>query len=77
MNNDKKAVKALKAVQTVIAYLNEEESFCSNTKWVDTKGYSMHTDIGYFFEGLTAFSDMLVKRLRGAVIPMDGGDGDD
>lgn len=56
---DYKARMALKAVSTVIDYLNNEESFSSNTEWVDTKGY--------FYEGLGNFRDLLVKRLRKAV----------
>ena len=64
---DYKARRALKAVSTVIEYLNDEESFASNTEWVDTKGYAMDCDLGYFFEGLWNFRDMLVKRLRKAV----------
>lgn len=67
MNNDKRAVKALKAARILIDYLNNEESFCNNTLWVDSKGYSLHTDIGYFFEGLNGLTDLLVKRCRGAI----------
>ena len=67
MNNDKKAVEALKATQIVIDFLNNDESFCSNTMWVDSKGYALHTDIGYLFEGITKLSDLLVKRCRGAI----------
>jgi hypothetical protein len=67
MNNDKKAVRALKAAQTLIDYLNNEESFCSNSMWVDSKGYALHTDIGYLFEGLEKIADLLVKRCRGAI----------
>lgn len=67
MNNDRKAVKTLKAAQTMIDFLNNEESFCSNTMWVDSKGYAFHTDIGYFFKGLTGLTDLLVKRCRGAI----------
>ncbi len=61
---DYKARKALKAVLTVIEYLNEEESFASDIEWVDTKGYAMYCDLGYFFGGLENFRDLLVKRLR-------------
>lgn len=64
---DYKARKALKAVSTVIEYLNDEESFASNTEWVDTKGYAMNCDLRYFFNGLENFRDLLVKRLRKAV----------
>lgn len=66
MDNDKKAVKALKAAQVLLDYLNSEESFCSNTMWVDSKGYALHTDVGYFFEGLTGITDLLIKRCSGA-----------
>lgn len=64
---DYKARRALNAVSTMIEYLNDEESFASNTEWVDTKGYSMSCDLGYFYEGLWSFRDLLVKRLRKAV----------
>lgn len=64
---DYKARRALKAVSTVIKYLNDEESFASNTEWVDTKGYAMDCDLGYFYEGLDNFRDLLIKRLRKAV----------
>lgn len=64
---DYKARRALKAVSTVIEYLNDEESFASNTEWVDTKGYAMDCDLGYFYEGLGNFRDLLIKRLRKAV----------
>jgi len=67
MNNDKKAVKALKAARSLIDYLNSEESFCNNTMWVDSRGYALHTDIGYFFEGLNGLTDLLVKRCKGAI----------
>lgn len=67
MNNDKKAVKALKAAQTLIDYLTSEESYCSNTLWVDLRGYALHCDVGYFFDGLTKLTDLLVIRLRGGV----------
>ena len=67
MNNDRKAVKALKATGILIDYLNNEESFCNNTLWVDSRGYALHTDIGYFFEGLNGLADLLVKRCRGAI----------
>lgn len=64
---DYKARRALEAVSTVIEYLNDEESFTSNTEWVDTKGYAMDCDLGYFYEGLENFRDLLIKRLRKAV----------
>lgn len=64
---DYKARRALKAVSTVIDYLNNEETFASNTEWVDTKGYAMNCDLGYFYQGLSEFRDLLVKRLRKAV----------
>ena len=64
---DYKARRALNAVSTVIEYLNDEESFASNTEWVDTKGYAMDCDLGYFYEGLVNFRDLLVTRLRKAV----------
>lgn len=67
MNNDKKAVKALKAARFLIDYLNNEESFYNNTMWVDSKGYALHADIGCFFEGLNGLTDLLVKRCRGAI----------
>ena len=56
-----------RAVLTVIGYLNDEQSFTSNTEWVDTKGYAMDCDLGYFYEGLVNFRDLLIKRLRKAV----------
>ena len=65
--NDKNARKALKAVRTVIAFVNNEECLCSSTEWVDTKGYAMDCDVGYFYEGLTKLSELLVHRLRGAL----------
>ena len=67
MNNDKKAVKALKAARVLIDYLNSEESFSNNTMWVDSRGYALHTDIGYFFKGLNRLTDLLAKRCRGAI----------
>lgn len=62
---DKKARKALKAARIIIEYLNEEGSFCNNTTWVDSKGYALETDIGYFFEGIIGLANMLEKRLKG------------
>lgn len=59
MRSDKKAIKALKAVRVVIAYLNDEETWSSNTEWVDTKGYAMDCDWGYFYDGLTKFAELL------------------
>ena len=67
MNNDIKAKKALKCVSYVIDYMNTEESWSNNTEFVDTKGYAMSCDLGYFYQGLTNLRDMLIKRLRGAI----------
>ena len=67
MSKDKKAVKALKAARVLINYLNNEESFCSHTIWVDSKGYALHTDVGYFFEGITGLADLLDKRCKGVM----------
>jgi hypothetical protein len=65
---DYKAVECLKAVQTITKYLDDEEQSCGCTYWIDKKGYSFGTDIGYFFEGLERFESYLIKRLRRAVI---------
>lgn len=62
---DIKTRKALRATRIIIEYINEEGSFCDNTTWVDSKGYSLETDIGYFFEGIIGFADMLERRLKG------------
>lgn len=67
MKHDKKAAKALKASKTLIDYLNNEESFCSNSMWIDSKGYALHTDVGYLFEGLEKLTDLLEKRCCGAI----------
>ena len=67
MKNDRKAVRALRAVSYLIEYVNDEECWASNTEFVDTKGYAMTCDLGYFYQGLSNLRDMLVKRLRGAV----------
>lgn len=67
MNNDIKAKKALKCVSYVIEYMNNEESWASNTEFVDTKGYAMSCNLGYFYQGLTNLKDMLIKRLRGGI----------
>ena len=66
--SDKSAVDCLKAVVLINKYLNDEEQCCGNTYWTDKKGYSFKTDIGYFFEGLEAFENYLIKRLRKAKI---------
>jgi len=67
--DDKKAVECLKAVQIINKYLDEEEARCGCTEWIDKKGYSFQTDIGYFFEGLDSLEGCLIKRLRKATIP--------
>jgi hypothetical protein len=45
-------------------YLVTEEMSCSNTEWKDKDGYSFHTDIGYFDEGLIEFKKMLERKLK-------------
>lgn len=67
MDNDMKAVEALKAAQILLDYLDNDKVFCSDTIWVDSKGYALHTDIGYLYEGLEKLTDLLVKRCRGAI----------
>lgn len=59
-----KTRKALEAVLTVIEYLNDEEYFASDIEWVDTKGYAMDCDLGYFFGGLENLRDLLISRLN-------------
>lgn len=71
MDNDEKAVECLKALQVINKYLDEEEQHCGCSEWVDKKGYSFHTDIGYFFEGLEAFENCLIKRLWGAKMDLE------
>lgn len=67
MDEDYKVRKALEAVLTVIEYLNDEESFASDIEWVDTKGYAMSCDLGYFFGGLENLRELLISRLHKAV----------
>ena len=61
---DRKADECLKSLQVINKYLDEEEQSCCHTEWVDKKGFSFRTDIGYFFEGLGSFEDYLIKRLN-------------
>lgn len=65
MNNDRKAVKALKALVTLNEYFESECVFSNHTQWVDTKGYAFETDMGYFWQGLEELEKCLKKRLRG------------
>lgn len=66
MNNDQKAIEALRAIQIIKEFMDSEESRSTSSYWEDTKGYAFTTDIGYFFEGLTGMEELLIKRLRGA-----------
>ena len=66
MNNEEKAKEALKALTVLNEYLEEECVFQSETEWVDKKGYSFKTDIGYFWQGLEGLEECIIKRLRGA-----------
>ena len=60
----RKTKRALKSVNCIMEYLVTEEMSCSNTEWKDKDGYSFHTDIGYFDEGLIEFKKMLERKLR-------------
>lgn len=64
--NDEEAVKALRAVIAIDNYLEKECVLTSDTEWVDQRGYSFETDMGYFFQGLEELEECLIKRLRGA-----------
>ena len=64
---NRKAKQALKAVDCIMEYLDTEEMSCSNTEWKDKDGYSFHTDIGYFYEGLIDFKKMLEMKLKGEI----------
>ena len=75
MNNDKKAVKALKALGVLNDYLESECVFTNHTKWVDNRGCSFNTDMGYFWQGLENLEKCLIKRLRG--IKEESVDGED
>lgn len=66
MNNDVEAKKCLKALQTINEYLENECVYSDDCRWVDQKGYSFETDIGYFLQGIENFEGCLIKRLRGA-----------
>ena len=61
---NRKAKRALKAVDCIMDYLVTEEMSCSNTEWKDKDGYSFHTDIGYFDEGLIDFKKMLERKAK-------------
>lgn len=62
--DNKHCICALLAVEYIQEYLEFEEESCNCTQWVDKKGYSFKTDIGYFFEGLEDFEKCLIQRLR-------------
>lgn len=68
MNNDKKAIAALLAVQVINDYIESECAESNHTFWYDKYGYCFRTDMGYFYEGLENFEAMLIKRLRGAKV---------
>ena len=65
--NDEEAVKALRAVIAIDNYLEKECVLVNNTEWVDQRGYSFETDMGYFFQGLEKLEGCLIKRLRCAI----------
>lgn len=65
--NDDEAQKALRAVIAIDNYLEEECVFFNDTEWVDQRGYSFETDMGYFFQGLEKLEECLIKRLRKAI----------
>lgn len=61
---NRKAKRALKAVDCIMDYLvNEEDSFSSD-EWKDKDGYSFRADIGHFYEGLVRFKKMLERKAK-------------
>ena len=65
--NDDEAQKALRAVIAIDNYLEKECVFFNDTEWVDQRGYSFETDMGFFFQGLEKLEECLIKRLRKAI----------
>ena len=59
-----KTKQVLKCLNCIMDYLDTEEVSCSNTEWKDSEGYSFHTDIGYFEQGLIEFKKMLERKLK-------------
>lgn len=61
---NRKAKRALKAVDCIMDYLVNEEDSCSSDEWKDKDGYSFHADIGCFYKGLVRFKKMLERKAK-------------
>lgn len=56
--------KALESVKYLMDYLDNPASKATECSWTDDKGYWMHCDFGYFWEGLRDLKEILEKRLE-------------